>query len=240
MARLIKFPLYLKNEEQVRNLEELREHFDMEALLGYYENGKLDKWLESRHLEKERERIKALSYRYKDCLEQMCLLFGVPYLEEYNELYIRKDKERLSRREAWIRKNTDDGRYLKMAERLIYVDRQRVIVFGEDRTTVDVYRLSDGAKKTMLTNVCAEIFIPLDRQSMAFLTAEEDVQIVSQNLVTGDAHVLAKITSGEHPVPVFRPVFGKDEEGIFLMYQREDHVAAEYEKICVVLNNQKE
>ena len=26
--------------------------------------------------------------------------------------------------------NTDDGRYLKMAERLIYVDRQRVIVFG--------------------------------------------------------------------------------------------------------------
>ena len=82
----------------------------------------------------------------------------------------------------------------------------------------------------MLANVCAEIFIPLDRQSMAFLTTEEDVQIVSQNLVTGDAHVLAEITSGGHPVSVFRPVFGKDEEGIFLMYQREDHVAAEYEK----------
>ena len=38
MAKKIRFPLKLAEGAEVRTLEELREHFDLEALLGYYKN----------------------------------------------------------------------------------------------------------------------------------------------------------------------------------------------------------
>ncbi len=43
--RRIKFALNLKDGEQVRSLEELQEHFDLEKIIGYYQDGKLLTWL---------------------------------------------------------------------------------------------------------------------------------------------------------------------------------------------------
>ncbi len=45
MARKIRFPLRMKNGAEVRTLEELRENFDLESVLGYYTDGKLQTWL---------------------------------------------------------------------------------------------------------------------------------------------------------------------------------------------------
>ena len=42
----IKFPLIMKNGAEVRDIEQLREDFDMESILQYYSNGKLRRWLE--------------------------------------------------------------------------------------------------------------------------------------------------------------------------------------------------
>ena len=44
----VKFPLIMSDGTPVRTIEELREHFDLEAVLGYYSNGRLIKWLEDR------------------------------------------------------------------------------------------------------------------------------------------------------------------------------------------------
>ena len=46
MAKKIKFALELANGVKVRSgLEELREHFDMEKIAGYFLLGKLAEWL---------------------------------------------------------------------------------------------------------------------------------------------------------------------------------------------------
>ena len=39
--RKIKFALELKNGEQAYSIEDLREHFDLEKVIGYYHDNKL-------------------------------------------------------------------------------------------------------------------------------------------------------------------------------------------------------
>ncbi len=41
MARKVKFPLIMSNGSDVRTIDELKESFDLESVLGYYANGKL-------------------------------------------------------------------------------------------------------------------------------------------------------------------------------------------------------
>ena len=50
--RKIKFALELRDGEQARSMEELREHFDMEKIIGYFQDGKLVEWLDDRFYKK--------------------------------------------------------------------------------------------------------------------------------------------------------------------------------------------
>ena len=45
MARIIRFPLKMKNGAEIRTLDELKENFDLESVLGYFTDGKLATWL---------------------------------------------------------------------------------------------------------------------------------------------------------------------------------------------------
>jgi hypothetical protein len=40
-----KFPLKMANGEMARDIEALRENFDLTSVLGYYDNGRLCDWL---------------------------------------------------------------------------------------------------------------------------------------------------------------------------------------------------
>ena len=71
MAKKIRFPLKLADDAQVRTLDELREHFDLEAIVGYYKSGKLLTWLEDRYLEGEAESIRALDDAAPDFQQQL-------------------------------------------------------------------------------------------------------------------------------------------------------------------------
>ena len=43
-----KFPLKLKNDVEVRTFDELHEHFDLEKIIGYFQDGRLLTWLNAR------------------------------------------------------------------------------------------------------------------------------------------------------------------------------------------------
>ena len=49
MARKVKFPLKLADGTEARTLDELREHFDSESVVGYFHDGRLLTWLRSRY-----------------------------------------------------------------------------------------------------------------------------------------------------------------------------------------------
>ena len=81
MRKKIKFQLNMADGTQARTLEELREHFDLASVLGYYDDGKLYDWLSNRYCDAEAEGIAALDPSAEDFMQQLCNVLGVTYSE---------------------------------------------------------------------------------------------------------------------------------------------------------------
>ena len=96
MAKKIRFPLKMKGTD-VRTIEELREHFDLESVLGYFANGKLVIWLRNRYYDKEANAIEALSNDDEKLTKKLCDILKITYVEETTEIDIdiakRKQEE---------------------------------------------------------------------------------------------------------------------------------------------------
>ena len=84
MAKKIKFPLIMKNDVIVKNLDELRENFDLGRVVGYFLDGRLFRWLEARYYDTEAEAIQNLNKDSADFNKRLCSIFGVQYEEVYN------------------------------------------------------------------------------------------------------------------------------------------------------------
>lgn len=83
MAKTIKFNLIL-DEYPVRNIEGLREHFSIEDMLKYFENGLLLRWLKVRGYDKQYECVEALdkSLGKKEIVISLINIFEVVKMDE--------------------------------------------------------------------------------------------------------------------------------------------------------------
>ena len=94
----VKVPLKI-SDASIRSLEELREHFELGAVLGYYSSGRLVEWLRARLYVEEAEQVMALDAGEDDFSRKLCKILGVHYQENAgNDLsYYIKRNERLAR-----------------------------------------------------------------------------------------------------------------------------------------------
>ncbi|MHC6201654.1 hypothetical protein ACYULU_00475 [Breznakiellaceae bacterium SP9] len=74
MAKAIKFNLILDNKP-VRSLDDLRDNFNIEDLLGAYRNGSLKRWLESRESAKEIAELEKVSGDDINAARELCRIF---------------------------------------------------------------------------------------------------------------------------------------------------------------------
>ena len=65
MSKPIKFNLILDGN-QVRSIEQLRDNFVIEDILGYYREGLLERWLQVRGYEYERKKVSEISRKWDD------------------------------------------------------------------------------------------------------------------------------------------------------------------------------
>lgn len=79
MRRKIKFPLIMKDGIEVRNIDELRENFDLEKIINYYIDGKLQKWLKDRNYNEEVDKIVNLNVESKEFSKDLQSIFGIDY-----------------------------------------------------------------------------------------------------------------------------------------------------------------
>ncbi|MDR2518491.1 MAG: hypothetical protein LBD13_03640 [Spirochaetaceae bacterium] len=97
MAKAIKFNLIL-NKQPVRDLEDLRTHFNIEDLLEAFHNGSLQRWLEVRDLTAELEKVNAVSGDTPVIAVALCSLFQGPCTKEDAEaaayIFELRQKER--------------------------------------------------------------------------------------------------------------------------------------------------
>ena len=98
MARKIRFPLKMKNGAEVRTLDELKENFDLESVLGYFTDGKLTTWLADRYYDEKAEAVSALSADTPELNAMLCDILEVEYQggDDVADLeYIQRRNEKL-------------------------------------------------------------------------------------------------------------------------------------------------
>lgn len=149
----VKIPLVMKNGEKAKDMESLRENFDVESVIGYFLDGKLVKWLNDRYYEEEAEAVAQLDKSDANLPEKLCEIFGVNYSggEEIDPEEIVRRKERLSR----LKQLTDDESIL---------DEVDLVAFDQE----ELAELYDrGAEKIYL---CEGTFqIPKSKQELEYI-----------------------------------------------------------------------
>ncbi len=107
MARKIRFPLTMKDGAEVRTLDELKENFDMEAVLGYFADGKLATWLADRYYDDKAEAVSSLSTDTTDLNKKLCEILEVEYQENEKSADLECIKQR-NEKIRFLKGITDD------------------------------------------------------------------------------------------------------------------------------------
>lgn len=89
MAKKIKFPLKMKNGAEVRTLDELKENFDLESVLGYFADGRLTTWLADRYYDDKVAAVSALSVDTTDLNAKLCEILEVEYKAEEDSIDLK-------------------------------------------------------------------------------------------------------------------------------------------------------
>ena len=115
MARILNFSLTMKNGYKVeRDIAELREHFDLETVLGLYKEGKLRRWLKQNKYAEEAAQLDDLDEDAPDFTRAFCRILGVE-AADHDAVDVEEISERTWRLRR-LRDYTTDPYLLDLAE----------------------------------------------------------------------------------------------------------------------------
>lgn len=118
MPRIIKFPLKLKDDFPVRSLEELRQHFDLCKIIGYFIDGRLLTWLQSRSYNAQAEMVKTLDKNDDHLAPKLCQIFQFDY-DDNIKLDMSSIAEK-NNRLTILRQYTSDQKILSQVEQIAF------------------------------------------------------------------------------------------------------------------------
>lgn len=136
MAKRIKFALEMKDGMQVRNLDDLREHFDLDKTIGYFVDGKLLKWLEDRYYDEEAEAISTLSKDDSDFNSKICKILGVEYEDEDLPEIDPEEIERRNERIAKLKQYTADTKILDKVDLVAFDQEELADLLDEEEPVI--------------------------------------------------------------------------------------------------------
>lgn len=134
MAKKIRFPLQM-NGADVRTIEDLRENFDLESVLGYFTNGKLITWLKDRYYDNEAVAIEALSVDDTDLNQKLMSILGISADTETEEI----DLETIQRRNEklmLLRQITDDKEIIDNVDSVAFNQDELYDILDEGVATI--------------------------------------------------------------------------------------------------------
>lgn len=179
--RSIKFPLIMGNGAEVRTLEELRENFNLESVIGYFVDGKLKVWLNDRYYEEEAMQVEQLEGKEKSnaLKEKLCEILGVEY-ENKGDLNIEEielRQEKISK----LRLYTDDPNIINEVD---------IVAFDQE----DLSDLLDGNEGKIY--LCSgEFTVPIGRKNVSYygisnpivkIASKNDVDYDNNNIIFND------------------------------------------------------
>ncbi len=162
MAKKVRFPLQM-NGTDVRTIEELRDNFDLESVLGYFANGKLATWLKDRYYDSEANAIEALSVEDSELNRKLMSILGVSVDENTAEIdmdTIQRQNEKL----LLLRQFTDDK---------AIIDNVDCVAFNQD-DLLDI--IDEGSKKIYLCQ--GEFDIPLSVKDVTYIGLQNPIVLL--------------------------------------------------------------
>lgn len=153
MAKKVKLPLIMADGVQVRTLEALKESFDVERVVGYFLEGKLQTWLEDRYYEDEAEAVAALSKEDAQLGRKLSEIFDVEYVE--TEAVDVEEIAWKNERLAKLKQLTDDDEIIKNIDS---------VAFNQEELA-DLYE--EGVEKIYLCE--GEFNIPKSKQKLEYI-----------------------------------------------------------------------
>lgn len=176
MAKKIRFSLKI-NGADVRTIEELRENFDLEGVLGYFANGKLVIWLRDRYYNGEADAIENLSSADEKLSKKICSILKVEYSEEVSDIDIESVKRRNEK--IALLKQLDESEQL--------IAKVDAVAFNQD----DLLDILDTGTEKMIYLCQGDFEIPLTIKNITYvgidnpsvlLRAYDNVDFSSLNL----------------------------------------------------------
>lgn len=196
MARKIRFPLKMKNGAEVRTLDQLKENFDLESVLGYFVDGKLSTWLADRYYDEKAEAVSALSADMPELNSKLCEILEIDYQPEddsANLEYVQRRNEKLKILNSF----TDDNEILNNID-LVAMDQDELFdILDEEPKTVylygDKFSIPLGKKNVCYIGVNNPIVL-IDKSKYVFEYDDEDIKFRN---VRFDNNVNPYVTKGE-------------------------------------------
>ena len=170
MARKIRFGLNMPEKQNIRTLEELKQYFDLKAVLEYYFNNKLTEWLNDRGYASIAEQLNALDRDKDDFEENVCKIFGAQYKAESAGVVTAEDVEALVDRKEEIRKYTDDVNILENAGNVAF-NQAELNALVKDDSSKTVYLL--GKEFTLTAKYKNKTYIGLNNPTVKFADVPE-------------------------------------------------------------------
>lgn len=170
MARKIRFGLNMPEKQNIRTLEELKQYFDLKAVLEYYFNNKLTEWLNDRGYASIAEQLNALDRDKDDFEENVCKIFGAQYKAEAAGAVTAEDVEALVDRKEEIRKYTDDVNILENAGNVAF-NQAELNALVKDDSSKTVYLL--GKEFTLTAKYKNKTYVGLNNPTVKFAEVPE-------------------------------------------------------------------
>ena len=131
----IKLPLEMAGGVQVRTLDELKENWDLEKVLNYYLNGKLQTWLADRYYTELADEVAALSDidDNTELQRNLCSIFGIEIKEDLVDV---EAVAKRNRKLEILRQYTADDEILKNIDKVAFNQEELADLLDEDENVI--------------------------------------------------------------------------------------------------------
>ena len=133
----IKLPLEMANGVLVRTLDELKENWDLEKVINYYLNGKLQTWLTDRYYTELADKVSALSdiSDNKELQKKLCDIFGMKFKADTEFVDVAAVAEQ-NRKVDILRKYTADDKLLKSIDNIAFNQEELAYLLDKEMETI--------------------------------------------------------------------------------------------------------
>lgn len=188
MVKKIKFALTMKDGAKVRTFDELREHFDLESTVGYFLDGKLEKWLDDRYYEQEVAQIQAISPDDPELQVKLCQILGVPVPEE--KAIDVADIADMRRKQEILKQLTTDETLIAKADEIALTPDDVETLVRQGKSTIYLYgenfTLPLQAQSIKLVGIGKKPKIQFTASKYDVLAALADKRLVVENVELPD------------------------------------------------------